>query len=144
MKKSLVVLLVAGVVSLAGAFSAQAQGTDAALVKVPFQFIVSGKVLPAGSYRISMQTPNAAVLLISSLDGSNVAAVTLTQAQRNAYSPDGAARVAFTKYGGQYFMSSVSMSGEDSRAVVLSRTSAEQALAKLNLKASGTADSAAK
>ncbi len=143
MKKSLVVLFLTGVVSLAGAVSAQAQSADAALVKVPFQFIVSGKVLPAGSYRISAQTPDAAVLLISSLKGSNVAAVTLTQAGLSASSDD-AVRVAFTKYGGQYFLSMVSMPGEAARAVVLSPASAEQALARLNLKATGTADTAAK
>jgi hypothetical protein len=134
MKKTLVVLLVAGVVSLAGVFSVQAQSTDPALVKVPFKFIVGGTLLPAGSYRISAQTQDAAILLVSNLDRKDIGAMAVTQALVNPSSNDGTVHVAFKNYGGQYFLSTVSMPGEDSRVVVLSQASAEQMLAKLNLK----------
>jgi hypothetical protein len=144
MKKTLVVLLVAGIVSLAGVFSARAQSTDPALVKVPFRFIVGGKLLPAGSYRISAQTQDAAILLISSFEQKSVAAFASTRAVANPSSTGGAVHVAFKNYDGQYFLAMVSMPGEDSREVVLSKTLAEQMLAKLNLTPADRADTAAK
>jgi len=144
MKKTLVVLLLAGIVSLVGVFSARAQSSDPARVKVPFKFIVGGKLLPAGSYRISAQTQDAAILLISSLDQKSVAAFAATRPVPNPSSMRSAVDVAFKNYDGQYFLAMVSMPGEDSREVVLSKPLAERMLAKLNLMPAERADTAAK
>lgn len=143
MKKTSLVLLLAGVVSLAGVFSARAQTTDPALVKVPFKFIVGGKLLPAGSYRISAQTPDAAILLVSSVERKGISAIAVTQGLANQSSSTGSAvHVAFKNYDGQYFLSMVSMPNEDSREVLLSKASAEVMLAKLNLMPAERADTA--
>jgi hypothetical protein len=144
MKKTLVVLLVAGVVSFAGVSLARAQSADPALVTVPFQFIVGGKVLPAGRYRITEQAENPSLLLITRLDGKPVGAFAATESEPNPLSTGGEVHVAFKKYDGQYFLWQVAMPFRDTREIGLSKASAERMLAKLNLMPAGHADVASK
>lgn len=132
MRKILVTLIVAGALSFPAISMAAGQNGESAVVKVPFQFVVGNKVMPAGSYRISPQTGNWSVLVISSLDGS-AAVFASTQAAVNPASNDETPRVKFTNYFGQYFLQSVALPSRDAREVLITKAQAEQTLAKLNL-----------
>ncbi len=131
MKKILVALVAAGVVWFAAASPALAQ-SNAAVVKVPFQFIAGHKVLPAGSYRIAPQTPDWSVVCISNLDGGDAAFITTDGVADSQAETGSDSRVGFTNYHGQYFLQTVSVPGR-ARRVRVTRAQAENILAKLNL-----------
>lgn len=142
MKKILVAVLMAGLVTFAGASIARAQVGDSLLVKVPFPFIVSGKVLPAGSYRITAQSGDPSLLLITSIDGHS-AAFADTQKEGGEV-PDGARlHLSFKNFDGHYFLSQV-VFGDALRDVRLSKVMAEQTLVRLNLMPGEHAEGSAK
>ena len=88
--------------------SAYAQSGRRVSVHIPFDFVVSGKQLPAGDYsvrRISKDSESA--LIIQSEDGRNVATV-FTQASQREPSR---AELRFRQHGESYFLSEVSIPG---------------------------------
>ncbi len=133
MNKTLVTLLVAGTALFAAVSPAAAQSSDAALVKVPFQFIVGNTMMPAGTYRISAETANWSVLMISSADGKAAAVFASTEAAVNPAPQSRDPQVWFDNYYGQYFLREVAMPARNARLVKITRTQAAQTLAKLNL-----------
>lgn len=139
MKKMLVALLVAGVCSFAGVATARAD-SDTAVVKVPFQFIVGDKVLPAGEYRIEHQG-DPSVLMITRADGKG-GALAITQSTGVPTPSDAQVRVAFKNFEGRSFLWQVGMPGQDTREIKLTKESAERVLARLNLMAAEPARSA--
>lgn len=70
--------------------------------KVPFDFTVNSKTLPAGTYRVSYAGVNA--ILIQSKDGSLNAMTTTTADDKESR---GVAKLIFAKYGNQYFLHEV-------------------------------------
>lgn len=140
MKKMLVAVLMAVVVMFAGSSLASAQ-SNAALAKVPFKFIAGGKLLPAGSYRITVQPDDPTMLLITSDDHKSAAAFAVTEW---AGGPDSAPGVkvhlTFKNFNGQYFLSQVAMPGQDTRLIPLTKGAAEQVLVRLNLMPAERAD----
>ena len=60
------VLLAAGLVMFAGV-TASAASVD---VKVPFPFMVQGRTMPAGQYRVQTDATDSSVLLIRREDGT--------------------------------------------------------------------------
>jgi hypothetical protein len=131
-KKILVALVAAGVVSLVASSPAAAQ-SDAAKVKIPFQFIVGQRVLPAGSYRIAPQTADWAVVLITNMEGGAPAEFLTTEGLPHADVTDDSSLVTFKKYDGHYFLQGVTVPGRDARQVRITKVEAERTLAKLNL-----------
>jgi hypothetical protein len=67
--------------------------------KVPFEFTVGGKLLPADTYTITSSSPG--VVMIQSAD-KHFTAVT-TASHGNQQSADGS-KLVFAKYGDQYFL----------------------------------------
>jgi hypothetical protein len=76
---------------------ASAQQTEV-LAKVPFDFVVEGRTLPAGSYRIE---PRGDFLLIDSLDGKAAAFATAIQSDTSS---NGQAELYFHVVGGERFL----------------------------------------
>ena len=138
MKKILVALLVAVVVAFAGVTVASAQ-SESALVKVPFPFIVNGKLLPAGNYRIMPQQSDPALLQIEGID-HKVGAFTNTEWAGAGEVPDSPVHVAFKNVDGHYFLSQVTMPGQDTRLIPITTSEAVRVLTKLNLMPAEHAD----
>ena len=86
--------------ALAGTSYAQSTGVRA---KVPFSFTVGDKVLPAGDYTITSETPQ--VIVIKNHDHAAEAAVSLVIQASNA-SPSGG-KLLFHRYGSQYFLTEI-------------------------------------
>lgn len=144
MKKILVAMAAAGVLSLAGASLVQAQGADTGVFKAPFRFIVGDKLLPAGSYRVTDQGQPFGVLLVEGTAKGGTAAFAATEAAENPYPNSTEVHVVFKSIDGQYFLWQVAMPGRDARRVALTKASAELALAKLNLMPAERADAGSK
>ncbi len=143
MKKMLIGVLMAGVVTFAGASLASAQD-DPTLVKVPFKFIVAGKLLPAGTYRIAKQAENPSLLMITPADTTGAGAFTETIGAGVTAPDNKPVHVQFKNIDGQYFLSQVAMPGEDVRLVNVTKVEAERALVKLNLMPAEHADATSK
>ncbi|MBS1789941.1 MAG: hypothetical protein JST85_19615 [Acidobacteria bacterium] len=100
--------------------------------KIPFNFNVAGKALPAGNY-IVMNGAVRGTLIIRSVEKGN--AVT-TIVQNTDGKGDNKASLTFRRYGNQYFFASVTDGDKTSEALV---TKAERAAARENHLAMETA-----
>jgi hypothetical protein len=88
--------------------SAYAQAGRHVSVHIPFDFVVAGKQMPAGDYRVQRVWKNSeAALLIQSEDGRNTAMVLTNASNREPKR----AELSFRRSGGSYFLSSVSIPG---------------------------------
>jgi hypothetical protein len=89
-----------------GAFQAVSAQTQRLVVNIPFEFTAGDERLPAGDYAITRVSNNSEkAILIRSLDGRRKAAV-MTHSINTAAETD-VARLAFTKYGEEYFLAEV-------------------------------------
>jgi len=108
---------------------AYAQLTHRVEAVVPFEFTVSGRLLPDGKYIVTRDAPG--LLKIVSLDG-NSAEMALVQSVRSKM-PKKEATLVFERVSGEhYFLSEIWEPGNDTGAK-LSKCRAEQALIKTAL-----------
>ena len=91
------------------AVSTRAQAGNSFTVKVPFDFSVSGKTFPAGEYMVIRVGVSRDALTMCSKDGKGSAsALTKTIETRDIQNQT---RIVFRRYGKQYFLSQVWISG---------------------------------
>lgn len=110
MKRRVLTVAVAGVVALALAGSlAWAQGV--VLVDVPFAFVVSGKEMPAGKYRIEVEGLDGGRLVVRSV-ATGVSAIAPVL-ERLADVGGKEAKVVFDKVDGTSYLSEIHVPGED-------------------------------
>ncbi len=132
MKKMLFVLLVVAIAGFAGLRPASAQSYSA-IVNVPFEFIVSGHVLPAGHYRIAPDPRDSTLLVITNTRDTAAAAFAVTGLAPNTAGEGAEARVAFKNVDGHMFLSQIFLPGTDAHEITVTKAEAERTLAKLNL-----------
>ena len=99
---------------------AQARSNDTLIVRVPFDFYVRDRVLPAGDYRVSELTSDGVALHLRSTDNGAALAV-LTNGAEEAGRQARAPRLIFHRYGEQYFLAAVWLRADAGRRVVASR-----------------------
>jgi hypothetical protein len=79
---------------------------------VPFNFVVSGKTMPAGSYLIqSVGAQDGKTLRLSSDDKKEAAVINANSAQ--SLTPADRTKLVFHRYGDRYFLSQVWRAGEN-------------------------------
>ncbi|MFL6284879.1 MAG: hypothetical protein ACJ74Q_17185 [Pyrinomonadaceae bacterium] len=108
MKKQIMMALLGFALLTVMTASVYAQSGRRVSVQIPFDFVVSGKQLPAGDYsvrRVSKDSETA--LLIQSEDGRSVATVFTQASQREPLR----AELRFRRQGESYFLSEVSIPG---------------------------------
>jgi hypothetical protein len=111
MKKQVITIMaVALFFATVAVTSIQAQNVGSISVSVPFDFVVSGKTLPAGEYYVLRSTEGVPVVTqIRSRDKTDLAYFFQT------HPVDGRAiqksKLVFNKYGDQFFLSQVWISG---------------------------------
>ena len=88
--------------------SAYAQAAERMSVHIPFDFVVAGKQLPAGDYRVRrILKDSEGALVIQSEDGRSAALVFTNASHREPKR----AELTFRQYGDSYFLSEVSIPG---------------------------------
>ena len=108
MKKQIMNALLGLAVVAVLAVSAYAQSVRRLTVHIPFDFVVSGKQLPAGDYSVRrLSKDSETALFIQSEDGRNVATVFTQAGSREPQR----AELRFRQYGESYFLSEVSIPG---------------------------------
>ena len=96
-------LVVAGFAALT--IPAMAQTTDQVAVKIPFQFVASGRTLPAGEYRISrLNNLEPRELLLRSDENSSDAVIIRAETEEIRH---GKVALAFTTVGDQRYLSRI-------------------------------------
>jgi hypothetical protein len=118
MMKNLLRIAVA-LVGFAGlGITAKAQVADQIVVTIPFEFVVAGKTLPAGTYRVNrVSNDKWAGLIFSSVETRAGAIVRPTEVQSASADQ---AKVSFEKAGDEHFLSKI-QTGDNLFTIPLSR-----------------------
>ena len=103
-------MIVVGLVLVAGVVTANGQSGNSLVAQVPFEFIVGDKTLAAGEYKLRTVTSAGEALLIKNADAGD-AAIRMTSPIGYDHSKT-FARLVFHRYDNRYFLSQVWMSGE--------------------------------
>ncbi len=104
--KKLCLRIAVALVGFAGlGFTAKAQVPDQIVVTIPFEFVVAGKTLPAGTYRVNRVADDKwEGLIFSSFENRAGAIVHPIQVQS---APADNAKVSFETAGDQHFLSKI-------------------------------------
>jgi hypothetical protein len=98
--------IIIAVIGFAGlGVTAKAQAVDQVVVNIPYEFVVAGKTLPAGTYtvqRLRAADPN--VLILSSFENRSNAIVLPTQVESSS---DDKAKLTFEQVGDEHFLSKI-------------------------------------
>jgi len=125
MKKNLIAALTLGLLLAAPALAQ----TASMKVNVPFDFIVNGKTLPAGEYKVDGLSTSTGTIAIRNTE-TTAKLMTLTNGCESIEAAD-ASKLVFHRYGGQYFLAQVWSAGS-SEGRELPRSRAERELASNN------------
>lgn len=105
MRKQYLRILIVLIGAAGLAIAAKGQVVDQIVVNIPYEFVVAGKTLPAGTYRVN-RVPNSSerALLLSSFENRASAIVLATDVESI---PADKAQVSFEQVEGQYFLSKI-------------------------------------
>jgi hypothetical protein len=127
MKKHFVRLALAFVGFAALAITAKAQASDQVIINIPYQFVVAGTTMPAGTYRVSRVSDiNTRELLLSSFE-NRTAVLVLPVEVENVSSEK--TSFTFAHVGGQYFLTKIK-TADHTFAIPASNAAILQAAAK--------------
>ena len=91
--------------------SARAQSARTFSLEIPFDFVVKGKLMPAGRYTLGrLNASEPSVLLIKSADGRRLRTFSTQRAEASGVGTE--SMLLFNQYGGQYFLAQVRVAGE--------------------------------
>jgi hypothetical protein len=126
MNKYLVVGVLAAVFGMAAfAMAAKATTSDQLVVKVPYEFVVGGKTLPAGTYRVNrLSDSSTGELALVNLD--NHAGVLLNASEWEDARVD-QPKLQFQQIAGQYFLSTI-QTAEHVFAIPVSKAAVMEAM----------------
>jgi hypothetical protein len=110
---------------LATTARAQMTGGQRLIANIPFAFYVGGKTLPAGRYTITIlsSTSDRQLLQLRSVDGRSTAMVVTIRVNGKVSEKT---RLAFRRYGDQYFFGHAQLSGDQTTLAAL-KSGAERA-----------------
>ena len=135
MRKHCLRILIA-VFSFAGlGMAAKAQVRDQIAVTIPFEFVVAGKTLPAGTYKVNRVTDsNPRTLIVHSFENHTSVLVVPSQAENGSTDK---VHVSFERVGGQYFLSQIA-TADTVFTIPVSRSATTEIAARNSTAASGS------
>lgn len=105
-------LVTVSLFSLLAAVSASGQQPEKVGANIPFQFMVEGKVLPAGQYTFT-QGANGRTITIHGSDKAGALAPVLTRLGGEIHTTAADAHIVFDQLGDTYYLSEIWIPGED-------------------------------
>ena len=139
MRKQYLRILIALIGTAGLAKAAKGQSVDQIVVNIPYEFVVSGKTLPAGTYRVNREpTPIGRLLVFSSVENRTSAIVLATDVENI---PADKGQISFEQVEGRYFLSKIE-TADHAFNIPVSRSAIMEAAARSRsvTSASGSAD----
>jgi hypothetical protein len=139
MRKQYLRILITLIGAACSGMAARSQTFDRIVVKIPYEFVVAGKTLPAGTYvvdRLFKSSFNQ--MVISSFENRATAIVLPLEAVSNNATN---ARVSFQEVGGQFFLSKVE-TADHIFTIPISRSAIMEASAKSHSNAANSESAA--
>jgi len=118
-----------GAMLFCGSHGVAAQGLSSIVVDVPFDFIVNGKTLPAGKYRVHRALVDADTVLYINKVGSDEGTSFTTNAAISLSTPNKTALI-FHHYGSEHYLAEI-WTGSNNIGYRLPVSRAEQAAARV-------------
>jgi hypothetical protein len=140
MRKQCLRILIAliGVASLG--MAARGQAIDQIVLNIPYEFVVAGKTLPAGTYRVKrLSDTDPSVLILSSLE-NRTSAIVLPTTEVDSSSAD-KVQVSFEEVGNEHFLSKIE-TADHVFTIAVSRSEILDAAARSNSGTSASGNSA--
>jgi hypothetical protein len=104
--------------------AAKGQSVDQIVVKIPNEFVVAGKILPAGTYRVNrLSNSFERTLVLNSLENGTSVFILVTEVETRH---DDNARVSFEQSGGELFLSKI-QTADHSYAIPVSHSAIMEA-----------------
>ena len=94
---------------LPGLASAQLTSGDRIVAQVPFNFILAGKVVPAGPLSVQLANAGGKILVVRNAE-AGLSLMTTSSPDELKHAPAQCALV-FTRYGNRYFISGIKLAG---------------------------------
>ncbi len=107
--KGLAMLMVTLALAAASAVVANGQSKGRMVVQVPFDFVIDGKTLAAGDYRVAASDQLGQTIAIRNNAGDGALRLTSSTARSER---EKSAKLVFHRYGSTYFLAQVWMAGE--------------------------------
>jgi hypothetical protein len=132
-----ILIVLIGAVGLAKV--AKGQSVDQIVVNIPYEFVVAGKTLPAGTYRVNHVPNSIGRLLVFSSFANRTSAIVLATDVENI--PADKAQISLEQVEGQYFLSKIETT-DHAFNIPVSRSAIMEAAARSRsaTSASGSAD----
>lgn len=103
--------------------TAQLASSDKIVAQVPFEFMVSNTIVPAGKYMVQLTEPGAKMLTIRNRD-ANVGLLSRTFLDENKTAAS-AITLVFNKYGDQHFLREIRLKDRTIYRLPLNKSEAE-------------------
>ena len=108
MKKQIMTALLGFALTTVLAANAFAQTDRGVRVHVPFDFVVAGKQMPAGDYRVRRVSTNSETSLIIQSEDGRIATMVITNSSQREPKR---AELRFRQHGDSYFLAEISIPG---------------------------------
>jgi hypothetical protein len=105
MRKQYLRILIALIGAAGLAKAAKGQSVDQIVVNIPYEFVVAGKTLPAGTYRVNRAPNSIERLLVFSSFENRTSAIVLATDVENI--PADKAQISLEQVEGRYFLSKI-------------------------------------
>jgi hypothetical protein len=105
MRKQYLRILIALIGAAGLAKAAKGQSVDQIVVNIPYEFVVAGKTLPAGTYKVNRVPNSIERLLVFSSVGNRTSALVLATDVENI--PADKAQISLELTEGRYFLSKI-------------------------------------
>ncbi len=139
MRKQCLRILIALIGAAGLGMAAKGQVVDQIVVNIPYEFVVGGKTLPAGTYTVKrLSDTDPSVLILSSFENRASAIVLPTQVESSS---DDKTQVSFEEVGGEHFLSKIE-TADHLFTISVSRSAILEAAAKSHSGTSASGSSA--
>src|SRR5262245_25229390 len=118
-----------GAMLFCGSPAVTAQGLSSIVVDVPFEFVVNGKTLPAGKYRVHRALVDADTVLYINKEGTDEGTSFTTNAAVSFSTPNKTALI-FHHYGSEHYLAEI-WTGSNNIGYRLPASKGEQAAARI-------------
>jgi hypothetical protein len=139
MRKQYLRILIALIGAAGLAKAAKGQSVDQIVVNIPYEFVVSSKTLPAGTYRVNREpNPDGRLLVFSRVENRTSAIVSATDVETI---PADKGQISLERVEGRYFLSKIE-TADHVFNIPVSRSAIMEAAARSRnvTSASGSAD----